>query len=169
LLILPLAAAQPLAWVGPFAQVTLAIIVLGSVWWRRRSQAAGCRLEISNHPLVAGSKYEACLRQDGSTALESIEVQLVWEEKASYTDGTVTRTDSEQVFHENVYRNAGVLVDADSPLRFVVATPEGAMHSFQSVHNSITWQLEVEEHISGKWANRQKTFPIVVVPPGSVS
>jgi hypothetical protein len=101
--------------------------------------------------------------------VESICVRLVCEETAKYTDGTMTRTASEQVYQREILRNADVQVTEDAPLaeRFSVGVPAGAMHSFQSSNNSITWKLVVEEQAAGQWSSWTREFPVVVVPAES--
>jgi hypothetical protein len=166
---LPLGRASPFVWVGPAVQVALTLGVFVYFFRRQHVQALGPRLEISNHPLSSGSTYEACVCQPGPRVVESICVRLVCEETAKYTDGTVTRTASEQVYQREIWRNADVQVTEDAPLaeHFPVGVPAGAMHSFQSSNNSITWKLVVEEQAAGQWSAWKREFPVVVVPTES--
>jgi hypothetical protein len=163
---LPMARAGRFVWVGPAAQLVLALGTFLYFFRRRRQQVQGPRLEISDHPLTSGSTYKACVCQSGTRVVESICVRLVCEETAKYTDGTDTRTASEWVYQREIWRNANVQVNEDAPLaeHFSLGVPAGAMHSFQSSNNSVIWKLVVEEQASGQWSAWKREFPVVVVP-----
>jgi hypothetical protein len=166
-LAIPEARARPLAWVGSVVQIVLVLGVFGYLLRRHRWRAAAPRIEISNHPLYAGSTCEACVCQRGSLSVASICVRLVCAESVSYTDGTVTRSERKEVYDRKIWRNDEFQITEDAPLaeRFPISLPAGAMHSFQSAHNWITWKLVVEENVSGRWTTWKGEFPVVVVPP----
>jgi hypothetical protein len=161
--------AEPLGmpWLGGLLFLGLFITGLGMVERRRRFRLAhGPRLEISEHPILIGATCRASLFQRGPLALTFARVRLVCEEKASYTDGTVTRQATHQVHTEELWRGEALQLGPDAPLdeEFDVHVPDGSMHSFQSAHNWITWKLVVEVRVAGSWRPWRDEFPVVVQP-----
>lgn len=75
--------------------------------------------------------------------------------------GTDTRTASEKFFGQ-------VLVDLPAPAsraggHATVTIPADSMHSFESGHNKLTWQLTLEGEIR-RWPDLKETYPLVVLP-----
>jgi hypothetical protein len=97
--------------------------------------------------------------------LGRVRISLQGMEHATYRVGTDSRTATE-TFHDQV------LVDAPAPTcaaggSLRLAIPSDAMHSFESTHNKITWQLAVHGEIR-RWPDADETFPLVVLPgPGA--
>ncbi|HTU26972.1 MAG TPA: DUF3592 domain-containing protein [Pirellulales bacterium] len=124
------------------------------------------RLEISNHPLYPGGEYEVLISQAGRFQLTSLNVFLVCQERATYRQGTDTRTDTCTVYRECLYTVENVALEDHKPFdgRCRLVLPANAMHSFNSDHNEIGWKLVVR----GSAANRpdyERDFPVLVHPP----
>jgi hypothetical protein len=125
------------------------------------------RLEVSEHPLPAGTACRAYLFQRGPLSVTYARVLLVCEEKARYTDGTMMRWAEEQVFTRELWRGDALKLAREMPLaqEFSVKVPADAMHSFQSANNFVTWKLRVEERIPGLWTVWRLEFPVLIQAP----
>lgn len=121
------------------------------------------RLEISAHPLAPGAPYDIFLSQAGRLAMNSLEVWLVCEEKATYRQGTDTRTETRRVFAERCFVREGFHIHQGLPFesRCQLRVPEGAMHSFHANHNEVCWKLIVRGAVVG-WPDYEREFQIVV-------
>jgi hypothetical protein len=123
------------------------------------------QVELSDHPLHPGGRYEVFISQPGRLPLDELQVQLHCEERATYREGTNTRTEARGVYAERLYRGERLTVGRATPFQarceFVV--PVGAMHSFRSEHNSVTWRLVVEGRVAG-WPKYRRDYPVIVYP-----
>ncbi len=122
-------------------------------------------LEVSDHPLLPGSRCQVYLTQAGRLYVESLEVALVCLEEATYSQGTDTRTERRCVFRQSIFAAGDFRIDPSRPyesqceLRF----PDNVMHSFRSDHNAIQWRLVVRGTVQ-RWSNFERVFPLVVYP-----
>ncbi len=124
------------------------------------------QLEISDHPLLPGGRYDIWFSQGGSGALRSLELSLELEEQATFRQGTDTRSEQLVVWRVVPARFQDVRPDADSRFetRVTVDVPADAMHSFTSPHNAVRWKLVVRG-VPERWPAFVRTFPVVVLPP----
>jgi hypothetical protein len=122
-------------------------------------------VEISRQPLYPGAECQVSLTQFGRLAIRRLRLAIVCQEKATYQQGTNTRTETRQVAEHEIYSGDDLLVTPDQPLEvqrsFVV--PAGAMHSFRAPRNEITWLLVVEAQ-PHRWPVLRRDFPLVVYP-----
>jgi hypothetical protein len=95
-----------------------------------------------------------------------LNISLRCEERATYHQGTDTRSDRRLVFRQSVLHHEGFEISAGQPfsVRCEVHVPAAAMHSFKADHNEVQWTLVVETIAAG-WPNFQRVFPVVVYPP----
>ncbi len=123
------------------------------------------RVELSDHPLHPGSRYEVFISQSGRLPLDSLELELRCEEQATYREGTNTRTEMRGVYSERLYCGEGLKVQRSTPFQATceLVVPPGAMHSFKSEHNSVTWRLVVQGRVGG-WPNYRRDYPVIVFP-----
>lgn len=143
--------------------------VLGIVFSVRRllqaSAAGPTILEISDHPVFPGHDYDLYLLQSGRVGVKSVEVHLLCDERATFQQGTNTRTETRRVFQHPVEPQG----EPQRPrrgrheTRLALRMPHRAMHSFRSVHNSIEWRLVVKAKLDGG-LDLERWFPIVVYP-----
>jgi hypothetical protein len=123
-------------------------------------------LEISAHPLYPGQEYQLFLSQSGRLKVNTLSLSLVCEERATYQQGTNTRTEARPVYKQEIFRREQFEIPGGMPFeaecRFQMDT--GAMHSFKSEHNEIQWTLVVEGDLAG-WPNYQRAFPVLIYPP----
>lgn len=122
-------------------------------------------LEISEFPLRPGEKVGVFLFQPGRFRFKLLEVLLVCEEVATYTQGTDIQTERRQVVQERLFRHRGVQVTPKAPFetQFEFELPPGAMHSFSSSNNQIQWKIVVQTLAKG-WPQFEQVFPVVVSP-----
>jgi hypothetical protein len=93
--------------------------------------------------------------------LDRVRIALKGKEQATYQVGTDTRTATEDFFEH-------VFVDVPAPACFAggharITIPDASMHSFQSGHNKILWELELKCEID-RWPDVSETYPLVVLP-----
>jgi len=124
-------------------------------------------LEISDHPLLPGKEYQIYLSQSGRLTVNSLSVSLVCREEATYRQGTNTRTETRQVYRQELFRREKFEIPPGLPFETNCAlkAPEGAMHSFKSSHNVIDWTLVVEGDIAN-WPDFKRAFSVVIYPAG---
>ncbi len=125
-------------------------------------------IEISHHPLSPGHSCEALLSQAGRLKLNSLELWLACDEKATYRQGTDTRTESRRVYQERCFVRNDIEIDRGLSFesRCRVKVPAVAMHSFQANHNEVNWKLIVKGSVDG-WPDYERVFRIVVNPAGN--
>jgi hypothetical protein len=122
-------------------------------------------LEISDLPLIPGRDYQASLVQHGNVKMRLLEVWLVCEEEATFTQGTDIRTESREVFRGSCFCQNDFEIELSQPFRALcrIVVPQSAMHSFQSGHNVVRWKLVVRGEAE-RWPVFERGFPVVVYP-----
>ncbi|MEN6497771.1 MAG: hypothetical protein ABFD16_26025 [Thermoguttaceae bacterium] len=153
------------AFVIPFALIGIGLI---AYFFRRLllATAIGPTLvEISDHPLYPGQRYELFIQQAGRLRLKSLQVLLVCEEEATYRHGTDARTEARRVYEQPLLAEASCEVQHGGPFeaQCEVEVPAGAMHSFKADHNEVNWKILVKGNVSG-WPDYERSFPIIVHP-----
>jgi hypothetical protein len=154
-----------IASVIPFAAAGIALVVYLAREILATTGVGPTRLEISDHPLAPGQPYEIFLSQAGRMTIRSLEVWLACDERATYRQGTDTRTESRRVYCERCFVRQDFQIQQGLPFesRCRLRVPEGAMHSFQADHNEISWKLIVKGNVEG-WPEYEREFQIVVNP-----
>jgi hypothetical protein len=122
-------------------------------------------VEISDHPLHPGRTFRAFVSQAGRLSMRAFEVQLVCEERATYRQGTNTRSDTQRVYQRQVLRRETFDIQPDEPLEVEaeLRVPAEAMHSLVTKHNEVAWKLVVRGAVEG-WADYRREFPLAVYP-----
>ncbi|NLX97255.1 MAG: DUF3592 domain-containing protein [Rhodopirellula sp.] len=122
-------------------------------------------VEVSDHPLRPGERYQIFLSQTGRLRVNSMEILLVCEEEATFRHGTDTRTETRRVFEQPLFRREGFEVHRGMPFENLCdfEIPPGAMHSFKSPHNEVNWNVLVRGDVAN-WPNYERSFPIIVYP-----
>jgi hypothetical protein len=153
LLVLPFVAIG-IGLVAYFVRLVLVATGIGPTW-----------IEISDHPLTPGRRYDALLSQAGRLRMNSLELWLACDEKATYRQGTDTRTEIRRVYHQQCFERQGIKIRPGMPFesRCQISIPDCAMHSFQSGHNELNWKLVVRGSVAG-WPDYERVFQIVVAP-----
>lgn len=102
-------------------------------------------VEISEHPLHPNKEYEIFVSQAGRLTIPILNVSLVCEEEATYSQGTDIRTETRVVHEQSILREEAIRIEDGAPFeaRGSLQVPERAMHSFQSGHNAVRWKLVV--------------------------
>lgn len=122
-------------------------------------------LEISDHPLHPGYRYEAFLSQTGRLHVRWFQVQLVCEEQATFQQGTDTRTATAVVYRETVFseRKFAIPPGGAFETHISINIPRSAMHSFTAPHNAVSWMLVVRGRMA-RWPEFERRFPLYVYP-----
>jgi hypothetical protein len=122
-------------------------------------------LEISEHPLHPGEEYRVFLSQTGRLSVKRLTLSLVCEEEATYRQGTDTRTESQQIFLQELFHREDFEIPPAIPFEMEIplCIPPGAMHSFKSAHNRVQWTLLVDGDVAG-WPDFARAFPIIIFP-----
>jgi hypothetical protein len=122
-------------------------------------------LEISEHPLRPGGEYQVFLSQSGNLTINSLSISLVCLEKATYRQGTNTRTELRPVYSQDLFRRDDFQIPPGLPFETncLLKVPPGAMHSFKAGHNAIDWTLLVEGDVAN-WPDFKRAFSVVVYP-----
>jgi hypothetical protein len=122
-------------------------------------------VEISDMPLLPGREYHVSISQHGHVTMNSLQLWLVCEEEATYTQGTDIRTEVRDVFRQPCFERRGFRIEPGVPSQDTcsVKVPARAMHSFHSQHNAIRWRLVVRGEAAG-WPAFERGFPLVVYP-----
>jgi hypothetical protein len=122
-------------------------------------------LEISELPLAPGGEYQIWLVQQGNLKIRSLDVSLICEEEATFTQGTDIRTETREVYRQLCFERRDFDIETGRPFsemcRFAV--PITAMHSFLSPHNVVRWKIVVHGEAE-KWPAFERGFPVVVYP-----
>jgi hypothetical protein len=152
-------------FVLPFAAVGLAMVYYFIRELLIVTGVGPTQIEISDHPLRPAGKYQVFVSQGGRLTINSLEVQLVCDEVATYRQGTDTRTDQSRVFAQRLFHRQSVelLPQAAFEQLCDVEIPAECMHSFKADHNEVRWRLVVRGDIAG-WPPFERSFPIVVCP-----
>ncbi len=157
-------------WFLTFFIIPFVLIGLGAIalFVRQLLIATGIGptlMEISDHPLRPGGQCRLFLSQSGWLTVNTMRVSLVCEEAATYRQGTDTRTETQEVYRQELFRREGFEIQSGLPFETEIEwnVPEGAMHSFKADHNEINWTLVVEGDVA-RWPNYKRSFPVIVRP-----
>jgi hypothetical protein len=153
------------AFITPFVLAGLGLIVYLIRQLLMTTGVGATRVEISHHPLFPGQEYDIFVAQAGRLTMNRLQVSLVCTEKATYRQGTDTRTDRRRVFEQCVLDRGAFEIHQGMPFESQcrVTVPTTAMHSFKADHNEINWTLVVAGTVEG-WPNYERVFPVVVCP-----
>ena len=158
-----------LAALFPFMVAGIWLVIhLTRLFWKM-SGIGPTRIEISSHPVRPGDEYALLVVQTGNMILESLNVTLECEEEAVFQQGTNSITASKVVCRQDVFQGSNIVIDAAQPFEEhkTLTIPKGAMHSFISPHNRISWKLTVKAQVA-KRAGYQRDFPLIVVPSAEI-
>jgi hypothetical protein len=97
--------------------------------------------------------------------INSLSLSLVCQEKATYRQGTNTRTELHPVYRQDLFRRDNFEIPPGLPFETncLLTVPPGAMHSFKSGHNAIDWTLVVEGDIAN-WPDFKRAFSVIIYP-----
>ena len=131
----------------------------------QNSGMAQTTVEISHLPLSPGQEYQAVVAQHGHVVMRSLELWLVCEEEATFTQGTDIRTEVREVYRQLHLARENFGIEPGRPFieGCTVRVPATAMHSFQSAHNAVRWKLVVRGAATA-WPVFERDFPLVVYP-----
>ncbi len=152
----------------PFVAVGIAGVTLFVRGFVRATAVGPTQVEISDHPLRPGGRYDVLVAQGGTGMFRSLELALEVEEQATFRQGTDTRTERVVVWRhplkawKDVELSPGTRFESHATLHL----PEEVMHSFQSEHNAVSWRFLVRGE-PVRWPGFRRVFPVVVFPAAS--
>ena len=122
-------------------------------------------IELDSYPIVPGMINRVFLSQNGRLRLQLLDIRLVCIEEATFNQGTNTLTDKNVVYSCRLFRKRGIKLSSKAPFQseFEFALPIGAMHSFHSPSNRITWQIEIHGQTKG-FPKVKRNFEVIVIP-----
>ncbi|MCE9606907.1 MAG: DUF3592 domain-containing protein [Planctomycetia bacterium] len=122
-------------------------------------------VEVSDHPLYPGGRYEIFFSQQGRLHFERLSIVLACDEEATFRQGTNSRTHIQRVVETEVFRRDSFTLKRGQPFatRLELRVPEAAMHSFQSPHNAVKWKLIVRGDLHN-WPDFERVFSLLVFP-----
>ncbi len=122
-------------------------------------------VEISAHPLRPGGQYRLFVSQAGALRMNLLRASLVCEESAAYRQGTNTRTETQEVYRQELLRREAFRIQRGRPFEteFELRVPDHAMHSFVAEHNQVGWRLVVEGE-AADWPSFSRAFTVIVQP-----
>ena len=122
-------------------------------------------VELKRYPVIPGTLNKIFLSQSGRLRLRLLDVHLVCIEEATFNQGTSTLTERKRVYSSRLFRKRGIKLAAREPFQKSIefTLPAGAMHSFKSSSNRITWQIEIHGQTKG-FPKVVRIFEIIVVP-----
>lgn len=151
----------------------LLVMMLGLTAWLvwqtgktlfRQARLGPTILELSQHPLRIGQKFDFFIQQTGDIQLEKLKVLLECREEVTYHQGTDVCRD------QNIIRSDCVADFREIDLskgpfeqQFSVQLPKGVMHSFDASSNQIAWYAIICGDHQG-CPEFKLEFPIIVVP-----
>jgi hypothetical protein len=119
-------------------------------------------VEVDDHPLAPGGRYQGHVAQRGPFRLTRVGVELACEEAATYQSGTTESTDKKVVAKHPAELPEPLPA---APLDFILDVPADAMHSFEAAKNEINWTVTVWGRVLGVLPY-QRAFEVVVRPGG---
>jgi hypothetical protein len=154
-----------LAVLVPFAAVGIAGIVRFVREFVVATAAGTTQLEISDHPLRPGGRYEVLLAQGGVGEFGELALVIEVEEQATFRQGTDTRIERRVVWRRPLesWRNVEVAPGTRFEGRGLLELPATAMHSFASEHNAVSWRVVVRGR-AARWPEFSRSFPVIVHP-----
>ncbi|MBI3827989.1 MAG: DUF3592 domain-containing protein [Planctomycetes bacterium] len=153
----------PFIFLSIFVLVGLAILA-AAVWQALIGWGTGRTVvEVSTFEPAPGGHFEVLVAQYGHMTVNELSVWLICEEKATYRQGTNTRTDTHRVYEKKLDARTGFAITGagKEELRTKAEIPADAMHSFKAGHNAIRWFLEVRADIE-RWPDFKRGFPFRV-------
>lgn len=126
-------------------------------------------IEVSEYPLRPGSVCNLFVSQPGRVRLRLLDVSLVCQEQATYSQGTDIRTESREVYKHQLFRKRGINLRPGEAFETVVTLPipADAMHSFHSSNNQVQWKLVVLAQAKA-WPQLRRSYPVAVYPPTAI-
>ena len=161
-----------LMWLFGVPFIVIGIMLIVFSLWRTVSgiKVAPPQVSVSKTQLRPGEKFSVSYIQRFRlpTTLQDCRVQLVFQESATYTQGTDTRTDT----HDEVvsfFEGPAGHFEAGSEARRdgTFQIPVDAMHSFESQNNKLQWLVRVHVDVQ-EWPDMIEVYDLTVLPERSL-
>jgi hypothetical protein len=154
------------AFISLFLVIGLVMIV--AALWRffSKLRLSAPMLMISHTELCVGERFNLDYQQTfkGASDVTKASISLVFQEAATYTQGTDTRTDRHDIVVET-HEIPGRRFESGEVLQqsFSMMVPADAMHTFIAKNNELQWLIRVHVDIVD-WPDMKEDYPIRVLP-----
>lgn len=143
------------------------VMVVAALWrYISKLKLSSPVLMISNTELRVGDRFNLEYQQAFKTASEVTQasVSLLFQEAATYTQGTDTRTDHHKTIVET-YEVPGRRFESGEVLQqsFSMAIPNDAMHTFIANNNKLQWFIRVHVDLVD-WPDLEEDYEVRVLP-----
>jgi hypothetical protein len=155
-----------MAFISLFLVIGLVMIV--AALWRffSKLRLSAPMLMISHTELCVGERFNLDYQQTfkGASDVTKASISLVFQEAATYTQGTDTRTDRHDIVVET-HEIPGRRFESGEVLQqsFSMMVPADAMHTFIAKNNELQWLIRVHVDIVD-WPDMKEDYPIRVLP-----
>jgi len=153
-------------FLSPFALIGLVLIgatLYAALNWFVFSLVGQVEVELSDHPLVVGSRAHLNIAQSGLVPLARVSVWLICTEEATYVAGTSKSTAKKEIAKH-------LIADPDEnpsggglPLAAEFTVPHDAMHSFDAPNNKLNWTVRVTGRVLGVLPYRDD-YSVTIIP-----
>lgn len=152
----------------PLGFVGIGLIILVGMLWRyfARVKVGRPNISVSKDTVRVGETFNVIYEQEFRqvTETQSLTIQLIFRESATYTRGTDTRTDKHDTVldrHEASGRRfeSGEIFRLDCSFTI----PDNAMHTFVEDKNKLQWFVSIHIDILN-WPDLHEEYEIIVLP-----
>lgn len=123
------------------------------------------RVEVSEEPAYLGDEIDIRVEQRGPVQVNRLLVELVCRESVTYSVGTTTRDEHNDVYTRSLVDEVARNVARGErwPLQVRARLPPDLPHSFTSKRNAIRWLVRVRADIAG-WPDYDEAFELRALP-----
>jgi len=153
-------------FLSPFALIGLVLIgatLYAALNWFVMSLVGKVEVELSDHPLVVGSRVHLNIAQTGLVPLARVSVWLICTEEATYVAGTSKSTAKKEIAKHLIANPDENPSGGGVPLAAEFTVPQDAMHSFDAPNNKLNWTVRVTGRVLGVLPYRDD-YSVTIIP-----
>jgi len=153
-------------WFIAIFMIVGALIFAGAIWNLLKWLMVGeTHVDINEPNPTPGQKLEILVSQPGRYSIDRLSIHLVCKEKATYRQGTDTKTKTE-IVREAPVCDLEQLTSRDGQILAHQAcqVPTDAMPGFASSNNEITWMIRVKMVLPGR-PDVEQFYPFRIMAP----
>lgn len=148
---------------GAFALVGALVLIF--FFKKRMARLKLPHVELSTEPVFLGEPFRVHIIQVGPARITRLRVDLSCKERVTFTVGTDTRHEENEVFNQELLDDPGETLRAGErwPHDLHVTLPATCPASFKSKHNAIAWTLRVRAEILN-WPDYDEHYELRALP-----